>query len=364
MIEVAIVGAGLSGLALANTLSLAGCVVHVFEARDRVGGRIRSVTLADGGRGDLGPTWFWPEHQRRMASLVEHLGLESLRQHEQGAHMVQAEAGAEPTPVEQDDVHANASRLTGGMAVLTDTLAARLPETALHLEHVLTSVSDQGGHVTLEFATPSGPQRVESLVAVFAMPPRLIESSVSFEPSLPPQIRVAMREMPTWMAAQAKLLAGQRSDFWRQEGRSGTAVAPYPSAVLGEVWDACDEAGHAALAAFVGLGADQRKQFASGLPMLASSQLVQFFGPQAEAIDCHVQDWATEPLTCAELDRMQVADHPTDAPEVLQRPCWQGRIHFCGSETAAYAPGYMEGALEAAGRVHKALLVWLRRAAA
>jgi len=363
MIEVAIVGAGLSGLALANTLSLAGCGVQVFEARDRVGGRIRSVTLADGGRADLGPTWFWPEQQRRMAGLVEHLGLDVVRQHEAGSHMVQSEPGAEPKPVEQDDVHANAARLAGGMAVLTDTLAARLPETALHLEHVLTSVFDCGTHVALDFATPDGPQRVEAVTVVFAMPPRLIESSVIFEPALPPQVRVAMREMPTWMAAQAKFVAGQHSDFWRTAGRSGTAVAPYASAVLGEVWDACDESGHAALAAFVGLNPEQRASFASGLPMLAASQLVQFFGPDAEPTDTHVQDWATEPMTCAELDRMQVAEHPTDAPEALQRPCWQGRVHFCGSETAAYAPGYMEGALESAGRVHKALAAYFRRAA-
>lgn len=363
MIEIAIVGAGLSGLALANTLSLAGCAVHVFEARDRVGGRIRSVTLPDGGRGDLGPTWFWPAQQRRMAGLIEHLGLEVVPQHEAGTHMLQSEPGAEPRPVEQADVHANASRLAGGMAVLTDTLAARLPDAALHLEHALTAIIDRGTHVVLDFATPDGPLRVEAVTAVLALPPRLLESTVVFEPALPPQTRVAMREMPTWMAAQAKLVAGQNSDFWRNQGRSGTAVAPYHGAVLGEVWDACDESGHAALAAFVGLAPDQRKAFAGGLPMLAASQLVQLFGAAAEPTACHLQDWATEPLTCTEIDRLQVAEHPTEVPEVLQRPCWQGRLHFCGSETAAYAPGYLEGALEAAGRVHKRLAAAFRRAA-
>lgn len=46
-LDVAVVGAGVSGLALAHALRRAGRSVHVFEAADRVGGRMR--TLRHGG---------------------------------------------------------------------------------------------------------------------------------------------------------------------------------------------------------------------------------------------------------------------------------------------------------------------------
>lgn len=51
--EVAVVGAGLAGLACARRLSLAGLDVHVFEGSDAVGGRVRT-DLLDGFRLDRG----------------------------------------------------------------------------------------------------------------------------------------------------------------------------------------------------------------------------------------------------------------------------------------------------------------------
>jgi monoamine oxidase len=363
MIEIAIVGGGLSGLALANTLSLAGCEVAVYEARPRLGGRILSAPLGDGGRGDLGPTWFWPAQQRRIAGLVAHLGLATTPQYEDGDHLWQGEAGAEPKAVAQPGVHAGAVRLAGGMDALTDALAARLPADAIRTEHVLTHVRDHGTHVALCFDTPAGTVTVSAATAVIALPPRLVDETLVFEPELPPLTRVAMRETPTWMATQAKLVAPQPSAFWRRAGRSGTAVAPYPGAVLAELWDACDPDGHAALAGFVGLDAAQRERFTGGLPMLAASHLVQFFGPEADPEHTQVQDWATERFTCSARDKVEPAEHPDSVGEALQRPFWQGRLHFGGSETAAYAPGYMEGALEAAGRIHKAIAAVLTQAA-
>jgi len=53
--SIAIIGAGVSGLYAASLLIDKGYDVTVFEARDRVGGRVLSH---DGF--DLGPTWYWP----------------------------------------------------------------------------------------------------------------------------------------------------------------------------------------------------------------------------------------------------------------------------------------------------------------
>jgi monoamine oxidase len=61
--QVAIVGGGLSGLNTARLIGEAGADFQLFEARDRLGGRILTVdeTGAPSGDGfDLGPSWIWP----------------------------------------------------------------------------------------------------------------------------------------------------------------------------------------------------------------------------------------------------------------------------------------------------------------
>jgi monoamine oxidase len=80
MSPVVVVGAGLSALAAARTLVGAGQEVVVLEGRDRVGGRTEGGHLADGTPIELGGQWIGPT-QNRMYALVEELGLEWFRTH-------------------------------------------------------------------------------------------------------------------------------------------------------------------------------------------------------------------------------------------------------------------------------------------
>jgi monoamine oxidase len=75
--EVAIVGAGLAGLAAARELSAAGRDVVVLEARDRVGGRTLNEPIGDGKVVELGAQWVGPT-QDRMYELIGALGLETF----------------------------------------------------------------------------------------------------------------------------------------------------------------------------------------------------------------------------------------------------------------------------------------------
>ena len=64
MLEIAIVGAGICGLTLGRELAARGVSFALFEARERLGGRVLSVqNPTNGERLDLGPTWFWPDTQ-------------------------------------------------------------------------------------------------------------------------------------------------------------------------------------------------------------------------------------------------------------------------------------------------------------
>lgn len=76
--SVAVVGAGLAGLACATRLLAAGLEVTVLEARERVGGRTEGGHLADGTPIELGGQWLGPG-QNRMYELVADLGLETFR---------------------------------------------------------------------------------------------------------------------------------------------------------------------------------------------------------------------------------------------------------------------------------------------
>jgi monoamine oxidase len=76
-VKVIVVGAGFAGLAAADELSRAGAEVEVFEARDRVGGRVWSVPFA-GATVDRGAEFILP-HDSTVIATAERLGLALVR---------------------------------------------------------------------------------------------------------------------------------------------------------------------------------------------------------------------------------------------------------------------------------------------
>lgn len=351
MLDTAIIGSGLSGLALARSLQQQGREFAVFEARDRVGGRILSVpagcmTL------DLGPTWFWPKTQLRMNRLVAELGLETYSQYDQGTVLNLTDPDKAPAPYPAESVHDGAQRLVGGMATLVQTLAAQLPAHTLHLGHALIAVIDHRDHVELHFRCGESVQMVVARRVVITVPPRVVEEHVRFEPPLDESLRQSMRATYTWMADQAKVVVTYPQPFWRTAGLAGNAFVEHEQAMLYETFDACDASGdQAALGGFLALSPALRTSFQVGMPILISSQLVQLFGLEADDGTQHIQDWATEIYTSSTLDQSPPTRHPAYDDPTLRRSAWKSKLYFGGSETAGYAAGYMEGALEASERV-------------
>ncbi len=72
--RVVVVGAGFAGLAAAEALAAVGAEVRVFEARDRVGGRVQSRRLDNGAVVELGAEFVLPGYDV-LRETVEHLGL-------------------------------------------------------------------------------------------------------------------------------------------------------------------------------------------------------------------------------------------------------------------------------------------------
>jgi monoamine oxidase len=85
--DVAIVGAGLSGLRAARSLADEGREVVVLEARGRVGGRLLNASLGDGVQVDLGGQWVGSDHDR-VQGLAAELGIESFPQYGEGRNLL------------------------------------------------------------------------------------------------------------------------------------------------------------------------------------------------------------------------------------------------------------------------------------
>jgi monoamine oxidase len=361
MLDTAIIGGGLCGVALARYLHGQGKEFALFEARPRFGGRIYTVTDKKSGLAiDLGPTWFWPDRQPLMVQLVADLKLPDFLQHDEGIVLHLADFDKNPEQI-RNQVHSGARRLEGGMASLIGAIIKELPQERLHLGHVLTEVKDAGDRVVLMFRVGDHFSQIEAKRVVIAMPPRLVHENIRFSPELDSATRTAMRDADTWMAAQAKVAISYDKPYWREAGQSGNAFVTHEQAMVGEIYDACNSDGtKAALAGFISLGPQLRKDFAVGLEVLFDSQMTMVFGQFGGAVvDSgmqYYQDWATEPFTCSAADlEPALAEHVDFANPMLRRPLWDGRLYLGGSETASRGAGYLEGAIEAARRIEREL---------
>lgn len=140
-VDVAVVGAGLSGLVAAGELRAAGWAVVVVEARDRVGGRVHAHRWRDGTTVDVGGEWVGPGQDRIAALLAEH-GLQTFPTYAKGANLLEHDGriseftGINPglSDAELDDVDAAQRRLSE-LASAVDCDKPWLTPDAAKLDH-------------------------------------------------------------------------------------------------------------------------------------------------------------------------------------------------------------------------------------
>lgn len=85
--DVCIVGAGYAGLTAARRLNQGGKSVVVLEARDRVGGRVYSMTGRSGAVLDMGGTFVGPR-QDRLHALVKEMGAATFKTNLEGKSLL------------------------------------------------------------------------------------------------------------------------------------------------------------------------------------------------------------------------------------------------------------------------------------
>lgn len=348
-VENVIVGAGLSGLYAAYLLTMQGKSFVVLEARDRLGGRILSLRYGDL-HADMGPSWFWPDIQPRMVKLVNTLGLSPYRQFEQGLGRYQG-PGGDVRNVSGYPMEPPSWRLKGGMMVLVEGLSKVIPSERIKLNHPVCGIEKiaDGARVSVGKLEQEPIACYEAKRVILALPPRLIASTILFEPDLSDNLCQSMLKIGTWMAGQAKFHPVYDKPFWREDNLSGQAFSQRGPMV--EIHDGSnDDQGPFGLVAFVGLPAAGR----GNKDLLIEAMLVQLallFGNQAQYPRKYFyQDWACEPYTATYIDKAPMREHPRYHPPAGKTSIWDGVIHFAGTETSEDQGGYLEGALAAAER--------------
>lgn len=195
ILDVLIVGGGLSGMALAQRLSnrktsSSKLRWKLLEARSVLGGRLANDATLN--QIDLGGAWMWPEHQPKMGRLVTALGVETFRQ--------------------PDDP--SSTRFVGGAFQLIRKLAAQVPSENIQISAPVlkcslkatverqgpcsdTTASEETSYVEV---TTAAQETFRARRVVFCVPPRLITQHIAFDPPLSNAKWKAMQASHTWMA--------------------------------------------------------------------------------------------------------------------------------------------------------------------
>lgn len=339
-LDIAVIGAGISGLALADGLTQTGRSVQVFEARDRLGGRIHTVDVL-GGRADLGPTWFWPGEQR-VAKLVAELG---VGVHDQWATGDALYAANGKTHRIANPAMPHSYRFTQGAASLVEGLAARLPGDTVQLSSPVLSVEPGPNHITLQLENES---LTASFVAIATPPALAIHRCLVRTTDLDSSVGQTAAAMPIWMGSVTKAVAVYPEPFWRNDGLSGLVSAP--GSAFNEIHDMSGADDTPAM--LFGFGQSRGVSLTADIFI---SQLKDLLGPAAaEPIETQVLDWSTESFTTNTASNRNL-DYGLFGSPLLQRPSFEGRLFWTSTETSAIAPGHLEGALAAAERTMRSI---------
>lgn len=350
---IVIVGGGLSGLHAASMLISQGIECRVLEARGRIGGRILSQEVMDRpdlGKFDLGPTWFWPQHEPVISSLVRELGLRTFEQHTEGAILFEQ---SQHDPVQRHMLPEGAVersvRLVGGIHSLIDAIADTLPQSTVELNTRVTAIRmDEEGTVTLETDIDGRKKRIRAKMVVLALPPRIVAEHITFSPSLSTEHMKSLKDKPTWMAGQGKAIAIYHRPFWRDTGLSGQGMSW--CGPLQEIHDASPaETGYGALFGFFGIPANTRQELGEErISKRVVDQLTRLFGPLAnKPISLLYKEWSNDPETAVSDDSIPLTDFPIYG-QPISTSAWEKKIIFAGTETSSEHGGHLEGALRSA----------------
>ncbi|MEM9834225.1 MAG: FAD-dependent oxidoreductase [Bacteroidota bacterium] len=346
--DIAVIGAGLTGLTLAYLLKDHGLSVQIIEARERLGGRINTVRYDELAPQEMGATWLGKKHAA-LCELLEELELGIFEQRLGETTIYESISTSPPQLVKLPPNDAPSYRIQQGSTMLIDTLAKRVNSACqIHTQLPVQSIEERENRVIV--TTPNHIFQASTVVSTLS--PYLLLNSISISPGLPKETQDVMGLTHTWMGESIKISFAYENPFWRAGDLSGTIfsnVGPIP-----EMYDHADfEDQRFALKGFLNgayfsLTKEERQE-------LALQQLRKYYGQQADKYIAYEEKvWRNDSFTFLPYES-HVMPHQNNGHSVFQQPYFDGKLFIAGTETAAQYPGYMEGAVGSARHVAQQL---------
>jgi monoamine oxidase len=403
--DVIVIGAGFSGLAAATELMQAGRDVVLVEARDRVGGRVESMLLADGTRIDSGGQFVCRDMTEIIGLARAHgrpvvmayvdgdevfqppiplsrgyeiwAGVEALRERMIRLDPVDpALAGltvgrwtARQTDLDPD-VAAAFLRMVEGLwcrppdeiafawlasndarntsehsemeSFLGGTIHALAEDLAARLgQRLLLSTPVTRIEHGADRATVHAGGRCYEAARVILCVPPVMASRIAYDPPPPPSVRKAFAAWGT--GDVVKLFIRYESAFWRQRGLAGTVMWSHPHGLY-----ACDAGrdGLSGLAMFIGgrFARHWHDRPQSELRAFVRERLVEALGMDAgNILEISIRDWTDDRWSGGAYSDDVVDPDAGDVEAPLRHGF--GPVRFASSELSPRYPGYIEGAV-------------------
>jgi monoamine oxidase len=333
-----IIGAGLSGLLTAYRLQQSGLPYKILEARDRVGGRVNTVSTDDGTRVEMGATWFGSQHQYLIA-LLDELGLSGYEQYMNGTAFFQP-FSTSPAEAIKIPGQPPSYRIKGGTSQIITTLLQKLDHKNILLNQSVKEIRSSKKGVTVTAREVCDADRV-----VLCLPPKLWAKNISILPELPSELVQTALQTQTWMEDSIKVALTYARPFWQEKNLSGTLFSN--TGPITEFYDHSNqERSKYALCGFVNSSYSQLSDADRHTAVM--DQLCSVFGAKAmEFIDYEECVWSREGNTFAASETSHYP-HQNNGNPIFRQSYMEGRLLLSGSETASAYPGYMDGAVHSA----------------
>ena len=338
--RIGIIGGGLTGLTLAYLLKKQGIAAIILEARERIGGRIYTVSPNDGTPIEMGATWLGKQHTQ-LLQLLKDLEIEIFEQ-QLGTTAFYEPMSINPPQLVQLPPNSEPSyRIQGGTSKLIHLLANQLEKDQIKVSQVAQSIVQKEEQITI--ATDKASYQFDYVVST--LPPFLLSQTIDIQPSLPEVCTEIMNSTHTWMGNSIKIGFQFKEPFWRTPDSSGTIfsnVGPIP-----EFYDHSnyEDNLYALKGFFNGAYAPATKEERLRLALI---QLRKYYGKKVDDYTAYEEVvWANEPFTF-EPYGAPILPHQNNGHSVYRQGYLNDRFYIAGAETGIASPGYMNGAVESA----------------